>query len=81
MTREEIISGLAEILNEVADVEPADVSEEKSFIDDLDVDSLAMVEVIVAAEERFGVSLPEEELKELRLVSDIVIRIEKQLAG
>ncbi|MEW2584273.1 MULTISPECIES: acyl carrier protein [Streptomyces] len=81
MTREEIISGLAEILNEVADVEPADVTEEKSFIDDLDVDSLAMVEVIVAAEERFGVSLPEEELKELRLVSDIVIRIEKQLAG
>ncbi|MET9570345.1 acyl carrier protein [Streptomyces virginiae] len=81
MTREEIISGLAEILNEVADVEPADVTEEKSFIDDLDVDSLAMVEVIVAAEERFGVSLPEEELKELRLVCDIVIRIEKQLAG
>ncbi|MFB7171615.1 acyl carrier protein [Streptomyces sp. NPDC056254] len=81
MTRDEIISGLAEILNEVADVEPADVTEEKSFIDDLDVDSLAMVEVIVAAEERFGVSLPEEELKELRLVSDIVIRIEKQLAG
>ncbi|APU41858.1 MULTISPECIES: acyl carrier protein [unclassified Streptomyces] len=81
MTRDEIISGLAEILNEVADVEPADVTEEKSFIDDLDVDSLAMVEVIVAAEERFGVSLPEEELKELQLVSDIVIRIEKQLAG
>ncbi|KJY22677.1 MULTISPECIES: acyl carrier protein [Streptomyces] len=81
MTREDIISGLAEILNEVADVEPADVTEEKSFIDDLDVDSLAMVEVIVATEERFGVSLPEEELKELRLVSDIVIRIEKQLAG
>ncbi|KOG48521.1 acyl carrier protein [Streptomyces avidinii] len=81
MTREEIISGLAEILNEVADVEPADVTEEKHFIDDLDVDSLAMVEVIVAAEERFGVTLPEEELKELQLVSDIVIRIEKQLAG
>ncbi|KWT56625.1 acyl carrier protein [Streptomyces albus subsp. albus] len=81
MTREEIIAGLAEILNEVADVEPAEVSEEKSFIEDLDVDSLAMVEVIVAVEERFGVSLPEEELKELRLVSDIVLRVEKQLTA
>ncbi|MFF4188559.1 acyl carrier protein [Streptomyces sp. NPDC001691] len=79
MTREEIITGLAEILNEVADVEPADVTEDKSFIEDLDVDSLAMVEVIVSTEERFGVSLPEEELKELRLVSDVVTRIEKQL--
>ncbi|MDX3128461.1 acyl carrier protein [Streptomyces europaeiscabiei] len=81
MTREEIVSGLAEILNEVADVDPADVSEEKSFTDDLDVDSLAMVEVIVSAEERFSVQLPEEELKDLRLVSDVVLRIEKQLVS
>ncbi|WP_030673008.1 acyl carrier protein [Streptomyces rimosus] len=81
MTREEIITGLAEILNEVADVEPAEVTEDKAFIEDLDVDSLAMVEVIVAVEERFGVSLPEEELKELRLVSDIVLRVEKQLTA
>ncbi|WP_369272592.1 acyl carrier protein [Streptomyces sp. R11] len=80
MTREEIVAALAEILNEVADVDPADVSEEKAFIDDLDIDSLAMVEVIVSAEERFSVHLPEEELKELRLVSDVVLRIEKQLA-
>jgi acyl carrier protein len=79
MTREEIVAALAEILNEVADVDPSDVTEEKAFIDDLDVDSLAMVEVIVSAEERFSVHLPEEELKELRLVSDVVVRIEKQL--
>lgn len=81
MTREEIVYALAEILNEVADVDPADVSEEKAFTDDLDVDSLAMVEVIVSAEERFSVQLPEEELKDLRLVSDVVLRIEKQLAS
>lgn len=79
MTREEIVAGLAEILNEVADVEPSDVAEEKSFVEELDVDSLAMVEIIVAVEERFGVELPEEELKELRLVSDVVGRVEKQL--
>ncbi|MEV7027611.1 acyl carrier protein [Kitasatospora sp. NPDC093558] len=79
MTREEIVTALAEILNEVADVDPAQVTEDKSFVDDLDVDSLAMVEVIVAAEERFDVQLPEEELKELRLVSDVALRIEKQL--
>ncbi|WP_031064200.1 acyl carrier protein [Streptomyces sp. NRRL WC-3742] len=79
MTREEIVTALAEILNEVADTDPALVTEDKSFVEDLDVDSLAMVEVIVAAEERFDIQLPEEELKELRLVSDVVVRIEKQL--
>ncbi|MEG3631897.1 acyl carrier protein [Streptomyces poriticola] len=80
MTREQIVAAFADILNEVADVEPADVTEGKSLGDELDVDSLAMVEIIVAVEERFGVELPEEELKELRLVADVVGRIEKQLA-
>ena len=49
MTREEITTGLAEILEEVAGVNPDDVAEEKSFTEDLDVDSLSMVEVVVAA--------------------------------
>ena len=43
--RAEIRAGLAEILEEVAGVLPADVSDEKSFTDDLDVDSLSMVEI------------------------------------
>ena len=47
-TRAEITSGLAEILEEVAGVNPDDVAEQKSFTDDLDVDSLSMVEVVVA---------------------------------
>ena len=49
---EEIREGLASILEEVADVSPSDVSDEKSFVDDLDVDSLSMVEVAMAAEDR-----------------------------
>lgn len=49
MTRDEITAGLAEILEEVAGVNPDDVAEGKSFTDDLDVDSLSMVEVVVAA--------------------------------
>ena len=55
---DEIRAGLAEILNEVADVNADDVSDEKSFTDDLDVDSLSMVEVAMAAEEKFGVKIP-----------------------
>ncbi|WP_043265118.1 acyl carrier protein [Streptomyces sp. CT34] len=81
MTREEIVAQLAEILNEVAGVVPADVAEEKSLVEELDVDSLAMAEVIVVAEERFGVELPEEEMKDMRTVSDMVIRVEKRLAS
>ncbi|KMP02567.1 hypothetical protein CIRG_10390 [Coccidioides immitis RMSCC 2394] len=69
-TTEEIRSDLAEIVNEVAGIDVADVQLDKSFVDDLDVDSLSMVEVVVAAEEKFGVSIPDEEVKNLKTVGD-----------
>lgn len=79
MTREEIISGLGEILEEVAGVDPNDVSEEKSFTEDLDVDSLSMVEVVVAAEEKFGVKIPDDEVQNLKTVGDAADFVLKNL--
>ncbi|HSV41146.1 MAG TPA: acyl carrier protein [Nocardioidaceae bacterium] len=67
---------LAEIVNEVAGVDADDVQLEKSFIDDLDIDSLSMVEIVVAAEEKFGVRIPDEEVKNLKTVGDAVSFIE-----
>ena len=58
--------------NEVADVAPDDVTDEKTFTDDLDVDSLSMVEVAMAAEEKFGVKIPDDELPKLKTVGDAV---------
>jgi acyl carrier protein len=79
-TRDEIRTGLAEILEEIADVQPDDVAEDKSFQDDLDVDSLSMVEVVVAAEERFGVKIPDDDVQNLRTGGDAVSYIEKAQA-
>ena len=73
---EEIRAGLAEILQEVADVAPEDVVDDKSFTDDLDVDSLSMVEVAMAAEEKFGVKIPDDELPKLKTVGDAVSYIQ-----
>ena len=70
-TTEEVRSDLAEIVNEVAGVPVDDVQLDKSFTDDLDVDSLSMVEIIYAAEEKFGVSIPDEELANMKTVGDI----------
>ncbi|WP_033342287.1 acyl carrier protein [Catenuloplanes japonicus] len=75
-SREEIVTGLADILNELAGVEQADVTEEKTFTDDLDVDSLSMVEVIMAAEDKFGVKIPDTEMQNLKTVGDAVSYIE-----
>lgn len=70
--KEDILAGLAEIVEEVAGVAQDDVSSEKSFVDDLDIDSLSMVEIAVQAEDKFGVKIPDDELANLKTVGDAV---------
>lgn len=74
---EEVLAGLAEIVNEETGVPVADVQMEKSFTDDLDIDSLAMMTVVVNAEERFSVKIPDDDVKSLRTVGDAVRYIQK----
>ena len=76
-TTEEIRTDLADIVNEVAGIPAEDVQLDKSFTDDLDVDSLSMVEVVVAAEEKFDVKIPDDEVKNLKTVGDAVSFIAK----
>ena len=67
-----ILAGPAEIVEEVAGVAQDDVTIEKSFVDDLDIDSLSMVEIAVQAEDKFGVKIPDDELANLKTVGDAV---------
>jgi acyl carrier protein len=77
MSTEEIRAALADIVTEVAGVDADDVQLDKSFVDDLDVDSLSMVEVVVEAEEKFGVTIPDDQVKNLKTVGDAVAYIER----
>lgn len=79
-TQAEILEGLAEIVNEIAGIPVEDVQSDKSFTDDLDVDSLSMVEVVVAAEERFDAKIPDDAVKDLKTVGDAVEYILKNQA-
>jgi acyl carrier protein len=78
-TDEEILSGLAEIVEEVAGVEADEVTADKSFVDDLDIDSLSMVEIAVQAEDRFEVKIPDAELANLKTVGDAVAYVSKNV--
>ena len=72
MTDQEILAGLGEIVEEIAGVPADEVTPEKNFVDDLDIDSLSMVEIAVAAQDKFGVEIPDEQLKDLKTVQDVV---------
>ena len=74
---EEIRTDLAEIVNDIAGVAVEDVQLDKSFVDDLGVDSLSMVEIIYGCEDKFGVSIPDEDAKNLKTVGDAVAYIER----
>ena len=77
MTEQEILAGLAEIIDEVAGVPAGDVTPEKNFVEDLDIDSLSMVEIAVAAQDKFGVEIPDEQLKDLKTVQDVINYVAK----
>ena len=77
MTDTEILTGMAEIIEEITGVPKGDVKADKAFVDDLEIDSLSMVEILVAAEERFGVRIPDEEARDLRTVGDAIDYIKK----
>ena len=72
LAQADVLAGLKQIVEEVAGIPAASVELDKNFTDDLDVDSLSMVEVVVAAEERFGVKIPDESVEDLVTVADAV---------
>lgn len=72
LTVDEVLAGIKEIVVEVAGIDANIIAMDKKFTDDLDVDSLSMVEVVVAAEEKFGVKIPDEEVTKMATVGDAV---------
>ncbi|GAB47809.1 acyl carrier protein [Mobilicoccus pelagius NBRC 104925] len=69
---QEILAGLAEIINAETGLDTSAVERDKSFQEDLDIDSLSMMQIVVEAEDKFGVKIPDEAVKDLRTVGDAV---------
>ena len=72
LTQETVLDGIKEIVVEIAGISADKIAMDKKFTEDLDVDSLSMVEVVVAAEEKFGVKIPDEEVTKMATVGDAV---------
>jgi acyl carrier protein len=68
MDRDQLLDILKEATVGVLGVDPAAVTPDAHFADDLDADSLALVEIIMAVEDRLDIQVPEEELKDVRTV-------------
>ncbi len=72
MDRDQVMVTMREVAPEVLGVEPDAVVEEASFKDDLDADSLDLVELVMGLEERLDITIPEDELSEIKTVGQAV---------
>ncbi len=76
MEREEILEKVKVVIVEQLNVEEADVVEDAAFVDDLGADSLDIVELVMALEEEFGISIPDEDAESIKTVGDAVTYID-----
>ena len=72
MEQDEIFAKIKEVIVDQLTVEEDDVTMEAAFIDDLGADSLDIVELVMALEETFGVSIPDEDAEGIKTVGDAV---------
>ena len=71
-SNDEVLAGLAELITDETGIDASEVALEKSFTDDLDIDSISMMTIVVNAEEKFDVKIPDDEVKNLVTVGDAV---------
>ena len=72
MNKEQILETVKSILVEQLGIDAEEIKPDSNFIDDLSADSLDIVELVMAMEQEFGVSIPDEEAENIKTVGDAV---------
>lgn len=82
-TKDNLMSIEKEVIDIVVEqlgVDAADVTAEKSFVEDLNADSLDLTELIMTFEERFGFEISEEDAEKLKTINDVIEYIHQKKA-
>jgi len=72
LSRDEVLERVKSALSEQLGVDESDITDDASFQDDLDADSLDLVELIMELEDQFGVKIPDEDAQTLTTVGQAV---------
>jgi len=86
LSRQQVLDLVRDLLAEILEIEPSAIGESASFSEDLDADSLALIELVEGLEEELGersvgFRIEDEDLEELRTVRDAVDYVYAKLGG
>ena len=71
-----VLEKVIEILADQLSVDPSIITEDSNLVDDLDADSLAVIDLVMCLEDEFGMEIPDTEVENLKTVGAIVRYIE-----
>ncbi len=71
-----LLDDVKEVIVEQLDCNPDEVKEDSKFIEDLGADSLDVVELVMALEEKFDIEIPDEEAEKILTVGDAIQYVE-----
>lgn len=80
LTREEIFVKIADLLVEMFELDRGTITMESRLITDLDLDSIDAIDMVVKLQEITGKRVPEESLRKVRTIGDVVDLVQAQLA-
>jgi len=69
------------IIVEILDIDPAEVTMDAHFNNDLDASSLDIVEMLMMLEEKYEIQIPEDTAENMKTVKDVVVYLEQRLAA
>ncbi|NCG17838.1 MAG: acyl carrier protein [Rhodobacterales bacterium] len=72
MTNEEVVQKVQDLISESLGVKKSELTPSSSFIDDLNADSLDIVELVMTIEKEFDIEIPDDEAERIRTVQDAV---------
>ena len=79
MNRQEILQKVIDVITDQISVDAEDIDENTSLEDDLEVDSLELLQIVTAIEDEFGITIEDEVFGEVKTIGDAITYIERAL--
>lgn len=79
MNRQEILQKVIDVITDQISVDAEDIDENTSLEDDLEVDSLDLLQIVTAIEDEFGITIEDEVFGEVKTIGDAITYIERAL--